>query len=214
MSNPADDPFAPPSPQPVGGADPSGGVPSGAPDHGQPASGQPPAPDYYGQPPTPDYYGQPPTPDYYGQPPTPGYGQPPTPGYGQPPTPGYYGQPPAYGTPPAAPPYPGTGQYPPPPGYGTYPPPYSAYGAPYPKNHLGVLSLVLGIVSFFTLGFLVAIPAVVLGSMGRRAADEGQANNRSLSTAGMVVGWVNIALSAVAIVGGLVFLTAWSSSHP
>lgn len=143
-----------------------------------------------------------------------GYGQQP---YGQQPygqQQGYGAPPPPYGQPAAAPPYPGAGQYPPAPAYGSYPaPPYGTYPTPYPKNHFGVISLVLAIASFFTLGFLIAIPAVILGNMGRRAADEGQANNRSLSTAGIVVGWVNIAVSALAIVAVVIFAVAAASRH-
>ncbi|MBN9374282.1 MAG: DUF4190 domain-containing protein, partial [Cellulomonas sp.] len=77
----------------------------------------------------------------------------------------------------------------------------------------GVISLVLAIASFITLGFLIAIPAVILGNMGRRAADEGQANNRSLSTAGIIVGWVNIVVSALAIVAVVIFAVAAASRH-
>ena len=140
-----------------------------------------------------------------------GYGQQP---YGQPPAPGYGAPPPAYGQPAAAPPYPGAGQYPPAPAYGAYPaPPYGSYATPYAKNHFGVISLVLAIASFFTLGFLVAIPAVILGNMGRRAADEGQADNRSLSTAGIVIGWVNIVLSALAIVVVIIVAIATAANH-
>lgn len=193
MSNPPEDPFAPRPQDPAGGPAAPGPVPPAPPGgYGQPAYGQPPAPGY-------------------GQPPAPGYGQQPAPGYGQQPAPGY-GQP-AYGEPPAAPPYPGAG-YQPAPAYGSYPAPSYGYGVPYPKNHLGVLSLVLAIASFFTLGFLIAIPAVILGNQGRRAADEGQADNRSLSTAGIVIGWVNIGLSAVAVVGVIIFLTVVSASRP
>lgn len=125
-----------------------------------------------------------------------------------------------YGQPPVAPPYGGAGQYPagqyPPfPGYGGgyAPPPYAVYSQPYPKNSLGIWSLVLAIVSFFTVGPLASIPAVVLGVMGRRAADEGQANNRSLSTAGLVVGWVNIGLVALAIFAAILFGLAFSASQ-
>lgn len=134
--------------------------------------------------------------------------------YGQPQAPGYGAPPPPYGQPAAAPPYPGAGQYPPAPAYGGYPaPPYASYPTPYPKNHFGVISLVLAIASFFTLGFLVAIPAVILGNMGRRAADEGQANNRSLSTAGIIVGWVNIALCALGIVIAVIVVIAATASR-
>lgn len=194
MSNPSDDPFAPRPQDPAGNPATPGPVP-------------PAPPGGYGQPPAPGY-GQPPAPGY-GQPPAPGYGQPPAPGYGQAPAPGY-GQP-GYGEPPAAPPYQGA-SYQPAPAYGSYPAPSYGYGVPYPKNHLGVLSLVLAIVSFFTLGFLVAIPAVILGNQGRRAADEGQADNRSLSTAGIVIGWVNIGLTVVVLIGVIIFFAAFSTT--
>jgi hypothetical protein len=189
MSNPSDDPFQPRPEQPAEGPVTPGQAPPPVP--GEPAG-----------------YAQQP----YGEQP---YGQPPAPGYGAPP--------PAYGQPAAAPPYPGAGQYPPAPAAGQYPPapgygsypaaPYASYGTPYPKNNYGVISIVLAIASFFTLGFIVAIPAVILGNMGRRAADEGQANNRSLSTAGIIIGWVNIVLCALAVVGLIVFVIVAASNH-
>ena len=128
----------------------------------------------------------------------PQYGQPP---YGQP----TYGQQPAYGQQPQPPfgqqPYGAASQYPAAPGYGYPQQPYGAYGAVYPKNSLGIWALVLGIASFvLSCFFLTGIPAVIIGRQGQRAADEGLADNRSLSTAGVVLGWVAIGLSVVAVV--------------
>ncbi len=133
----------------------------------------------------------------------PSYGQPP---YGQQPAPGQqppYGQQPGYG---AAPQYPAAPQ----PGYG-YPgqQPYGTYGQTPPKNNLGVWALILGIASFvLSCGFFTGIPAVIVGRQGQRAADEGLADNRSLSTAGVVLGWVAIGLSAVGVIVLIIVLAA------
>ncbi len=117
----------------------------------------------------------------------PAYGQ--TPGYGQQPPP-YGAQPPPYGQPtyPAGSPYPYPGQ------------PYGPYQA-YPKNSLGIWAVVLGIAAFALSCFFVAgIPAIVIGRQGQRAADEGLANNRGLSTAGVALGWIAVGLSLVGVV--------------
>jgi len=182
MSNPQppDDPFAPKPEQPAEGP---GSVP--APGYGQPPYGQQPGapqPPYGAQPPAQPPYGeQPPAaqPPYGGQPQTP------LPTYGQ----SYAGAP----------------QYPAAPQYGQYG--ATPYGAVYPKNQLGVWALVLGIASFvLSCGLFTGIPAIIIGRQGQRAADTGEANNRGLSTAGVVLGWIAVGLSAVALVIGIIVL--------
>ena len=156
-----------------------------------------------------------------GQPAAPGYGQPAAPGYGQP----SYGQPagdvpvaPPYGQqPPAASPYPSAPQYPSAPSYGAEPQ-YGQYGGQpygfvYPKNQLGVWALVLGIASLVLCGFIAGIPAIILGRQGQRAADEGQANNRSVATAGLVLGWVGVALSIAGIIFAIIFASVAGTSN-
>jgi len=122
-----------------------------------------------------------------------GYGQP-SPGYGQPGT----GYPQQYGT------YPQTDY--PAQEYASYPPlpdPYapSPYAPPYmsghnstEKNSQGVAALVLGIVSCCCAGLFTGIIAIVLGAQGRKAADEGRATNKSVATAGMVLGIIGTVL--------------------
>ena len=190
--------------------------PSGQPPHGQPSQpgyGQP----QYGQP----QDGQP----GYGQP---GYGQPQygQPGYGQ--VPSYpdpfaapqssppsdpFAPPPAYGSPAAPPtsgqpydPYgvpPTSGQpypYPPQPGI-------AGYGGPPPggkNNTLGLLSMIFGIVSLplaFCCGFFgiaLAIAALVLGFLGFKKVQEGQADNRGMALAGMICGGIGVLLGILA----------------
>lgn len=195
MTTPQDpnDPYAPRPEEPAGEPTPP---PYQPPYGGEP---QPPVAPPYGQPPAAPPYGQPPAAPTYGQPPAaPPYGQPQPSGYPAP----HAEMQPAYG---AAPQYPAAGGY--------SQPPYG-YGGPYPKNNLGLWALILGIASIvLSCGFLTGIPAVIFGRQGQRAADEGQANNRSMSTAGLVLGWVGIALSIIGIVLVviLVAIGGWAS---
>ncbi|HEY5336364.1 MAG TPA: DUF4190 domain-containing protein [Mycobacteriales bacterium] len=125
-----------------------------------------------------------------GPPPAP-YVPPPAPaaGSGRPPMPGpYAGGPPSYGPPPGyGPPgygAPGYGQ----PGYGDA----YGYGAPPPRNGFGVTALVLGIIglltSWFLIGVLPGVLAVVFGALGRGRAKRREATNRGMATAGIVLG--------------------------
>lgn len=109
----------------------------------------------------------------------------------------YVGQP--YGSAPYGAPYPGQ------PGYPGYP----GYGQVYPRNDLGIWSLVLalaGIVLGFTL--LTGIPAVIVGRRARQAVARGEANNDGIAVAGIVIGWIATALGvlvAILIIGVIVF---------
>ena len=119
----------------------------------------------------------------YGQP---GYGQP---GYGQP----SYGQP-GYGQPA----YPQAG-YPLPPGYG-FPPAPTAL----PRNGMGTAALVLGIiaaVTFFTgWGVILGILAIIFGGVGMGRASRGEATNRGMAVAGLVLGIASFILMFLAII--------------
>lgn len=139
---------------------------------------------------------------------------------------GPYGSPQASGQPPYAgqpgyggQPYTGQPQSPGPPPYAAGAYPASAYAPPYyPKNSLAVWSLVLGIASFvLSCGFVTGIPAVIVGNAAKRAVAEGQADNEGMATAGIVLGWVAIGLSAVGLLLLLVFfpaLFAWVGTIP
>lgn len=79
-------------------------------------------------------------------------------------------------------------------------PQYGYTSATPPKNDLGVWALVTGILSFVFCPLLLGIAAIITGTMSRRAVDEGLANNRGMGTAGLILGWVNVALAVLAIV--------------
>ncbi|WP_125778149.1 DUF4190 domain-containing protein [Antribacter gilvus] len=88
---------------------------------------------------------------------------------------------------------------------------YPAYGyapAPaMPKNDLGVLALVFGILAVVGFGPLAGIPAIILGSKAKAAERAGLANNGSLATAGIVTGWIGIAVvTLIVLFYVLVFL--------
>lgn len=82
----------------------------------------------------------------------------------------------------------------------------------YPRNDLAVWSLVLGIASF-VLGcmFVTGIPAVILGGKAKSAAESGEADNPGLATAGIVLGWVSIGLSALSVLVIVVLFVGMAS---
>lgn len=76
------------------------------------------------------------------------------------------------------------------------PPPHT----PPRTSPLAIVSLICGIVSYFCLSLLGSIPAVVCGHMAmgqiRRDPNTG---GRGLALAGLILGYINVALSVVAI---------------
>jgi hypothetical protein len=140
------------------------------------------------------------------------YGQQPPPYGNQPPSgnqpPPYGSQPPPYGQQPSYP----SGEYTPPTTSGQ---PYGAgggYGAPTAQNNtFGLIALILGIVSLplalccglFSLPFGIA--AIVLGVLGQKKADQGQASNRGQARAGLITGAVAVVLAVLSFIATLVW---------
>jgi F0F1-type ATP synthase membrane subunit c/vacuolar-type H+-ATPase subunit K len=153
-----------------------------------PHGGEPPQDPHGGEPPQDPYGSQPPQP-YGTQPPAqPTYGAPqpgpPQPQYGVP-------QAPEYGASqyPSASPYPSAPQY------------AGGYGASQTaKNSLGVWSLVLGILSIVLCGIIAGIAAIIVGNNAKKAVARGEANNGGMATAGVVLGWISVALTVIGLV--------------
>ncbi|GAA1870784.1 DUF4190 domain-containing protein [Myceligenerans crystallogenes] len=101
----------------------------------------------------------------------------------------------AGGNPPAATPYPGA-------------PAQGGYGPQYPKNGLGLWSLILGILSFVVCPVIASIAAIVTGHMGRKAVRNGEANNGGMAMAGLILGWASLILS---IVLGIIFAASFGA---
>ncbi|KGM14347.1 DUF4190 domain-containing protein [Cellulomonas bogoriensis] len=126
----------------------------------------------------------------------------------------YGAQPPQGGGYGAQPPGGGYGAPPPPPGYGSVP------GGSTEKNSLGVWALILGILGLVCCGIFTAIPAIIVGQKSKQAAAEGLANNGGLGSAGVILGWIGIALTVLGAIwafamGGLAVLgdpTIWDTT--
>ena len=106
-------------------------------------------------------------------------------------------QPPAEGVQPGAPgaPIPPAGPPAPP---GSYPP--GAYqGAPAKKTTLPVWSLVLSILSFLCFPVVLAIAGIITGFLGRSKAKR-EGSGTGMAVAGIIIGFVNIALSIVLVI--------------
>jgi hypothetical protein len=75
-------------------------------------------------------------------------------------------------------------------------PPPAAAGQ---NNTLAVVSLVLGILSFFCLGILASIPAIILGYMQRNNIrnNPSEYGGGGMAMAGMILGGINLALTVI-----------------
>lgn len=110
-------------------------------------------------------------------------------GYPDAPPPGYPDQGYAQQMPPQAPAYHPSGYMPPP-----QPPVYRA-----PENGTGVAALILGIIGVIGCT-LCAVPAVICGHMGMKKADRGEADNRGVAQAGLILGYIGIGFMVLAII--------------
>ena len=87
----------------------------------------------------------------------------------------------------------------------------------YPRNDLAVWSLVLGALGVLGCVFFTGVPAILVGGAARRAVAAGEADNDGMATAGIILGWVAIGLSAIGLLLLLVFfpaLHAWVGTIP
>ena len=68
-------------------------------------------------------------------------------------------------------------------------------------NGLAIASLVCGIAAFLILGIVGGALALIFGYIGRRQIDEsgGAQTGRGMATAGIVLGWISIALFVIVI---------------
>ncbi|MFI1221868.1 MULTISPECIES: DUF4190 domain-containing protein [unclassified Streptomyces] len=123
------------------------------------------------------------------------------PGHATPPPAAHYG----YPAPPAQP-------------YGGYPG-YGAYGmgpagwAPAPSNGLGTAAMVIGIVSvvgfcLYGINIILGILALIFGIIGLGRAKRGEATNRGMAIAGIILGSVGIVVGS-AILG----LIIWAATN-
>jgi hypothetical protein len=187
-TEPLHPPTEPPAPPPPPGAGPAPTTPLPEP----PAAGGPPP-----AAPPPAFGGPSPTtpvpepPAAGGPPPPPGYGQP---GYG-PPGPGApYGGQPGYG----------------PPGYGAQPGYGYGYPAGPPTDSSATAALVIAIVGFFICPPVGAVVALVMANSAEKRieASEGRLGGLELARAARIIAIVELVLTAILIVGGILAIAA------
>jgi hypothetical protein len=82
------------------------------------------------------------------------------------------------------------------------------YQSPSHTSTLAIVSLVTGIICWFILPFLGAIVAVVTGHLAKREIkdSQGSLSGDGLATAGLVLGYIHLALSICGICVGIIFL--------
>lgn len=121
-----------------------------------------------------------------------GYGQPAAGAYAQP------GYPPVYGQP-------GPGGYPPPgyPGYGH--PPYDPASQ---ESGMAIASLVCSILGIMMCGPCTAIPGVILGHIALGKIKRGEAGGKGMAQAGLIIGYIIVGLTVLAVLGILVLVAA------
>ena len=88
------------------------------------------------------------------------------------------------------------------------PPPYVPAGPPTANE--AIWALVLGIGSFLLCGIFMAIPAIILGNNAKKkiSSSGGQYTGDGLATAGIVLGWIQVGLTILAVVVALMILAA------
>jgi len=77
-----------------------------------------------------------------------------------------------------------------------------------PNSNMAMISLVAGILGLTLFPFLGSIVALVTGYMARKEIQESNGNlgGDGMATAGLVMGWIGIGLSAIGLcIGGTVF---------
>ena len=98
----------------------------------------------------------------------------------------------------AVPPSP-VGGPPPPPGAYQVPPPGVPITRPKPNDGSAIASLIMGIAAFLVCPLVLGVLAVVFGYVGRRNIMDsgGTLDGESFAVAGIILGWINIAIVAI-----------------
>ena len=82
-------------------------------------------------------------------------------------------------------------------------------GANYPQElpqGMAIAALVTGILSLTLCGIFTAIPAIICGHVGVKQADNGEASGRTMAMAGMIMGYISLALTLLAIIAYVVLI--------
>jgi hypothetical protein len=105
--------------------------------------------------------------------------------------------------------------YSPPPGQQYYPPyqppqAYQPYPLVRPTNGLAIAALVCGIAAFVT--GITCIPAIICGHIARRQIRQTGESGDGLAVAGLILGYISVALFIVAVLAIGLFMTRAAST--
>ena len=83
-----------------------------------------------------------------------------------------------------------------------YSAPMYAAPAPYlpPQNGVGIAALILGILGLVACGLFTSVPGIICGHIGVKKADRGEADNRGMAMAGMIMGYIGTGLWLLAVI--------------
>lgn len=97
-------------------------------------------------------------------------------------------------------------------------PQYPQYQSPYQQMHqkdssLAIVSLIFGILTWTILIWIAplgAIVAVITGHLGKNEIDRsrGRIKGSGMATAGLIMGYIQLGLAVLGIIGVLIFLAA------
>jgi hypothetical protein len=127
---------------------------------------------------------------------------------------------PQYGTPEYGAPQPGAQQpsyaYPAygAPAYGTPPPGQPSYGYPYATsktNGLAIAALVVSLISMVSCP-LIGLAGAIMGHIARRQVTERREEGAGMALAGIIVGWIGLAIGILIVVFYIVLFAGLSSS--
>jgi hypothetical protein len=62
---------------------------------------------------------------------------------------------------------------------------------------MGVASLILGILGLFTCPIIFSVLAIIFGSIGMGRASRGEATNKGVATAGLIIGIIGIPIGII-----------------
>jgi hypothetical protein len=103
--------------------------------------------------------------------------------------------------------------------------PFNVTSVPVQTSTLAITSLVTGIACWFVLPLIGALIAVITGHMAKKEIREsaGRLSGLDLANAGLVLGYVHLAISAIGVCLGIMFFAGlcalifgtaeWSSSY-
>jgi hypothetical protein len=98
--------------------------------------------------------------------------------------------------------------------FSDYQPPPGLYGPPPPSSGKATAALVLGIAAFVVCPLVCAVLAIVFANQAYSEIDAsgGRVGGRGLAQAGLILGWVNIALCVLALLFFIAVIAIGSSS--